>query len=245
MRKQIPNILTLLNLFSGCVAISMAFQYDFKAVAVWVGMAALFDFLDGMAARLLDAYSPLGKELDSLADVVSFGVAPASAVFILLRDHSLFPPLQGDPSRFLIDYLAFLIPVFAAYRLAKFNIDDRQTTSFRGLPAPANGLFWVSYCYGMENVPLSLSPYIAPFSSLTLTLIVLMSLLMVSEIPMFSLKIKKIAFKGNERQMILVILMILLVALLGISGVAWGIVAYIILSVLGRGGNAKQTTSFP
>ena len=237
MRKQIPNILTLLNLFSGCIAVSMAFHSDFKAVVIWVAIAALFDFLDGMAARLLKAYSPLGKELDSLADVVSFGVAPASAVFILLRDYSLFPLFQGEPDRFLIDYLAFLIPVFAAYRLAKFNIDERQTTSFRGLPAPANGLFWVSYCYGMEkavSLSSSLSSYVELFSYFTLILIILMSLLMVSEIPMFSLKINKLAFKGNERQIILIILMILLVALLGISGVAWGIVAYILLSVLGH-----------
>ncbi len=246
MRKQIPNILTLCNLFSGCIAISMAFHANFKAVAIWVAIAALFDFLDGMAARMLKAYSPLGKELDSLADVVSFGVAPASAVFILLRDYSLFPSFQGEPDRFLIDYLAFLIPVFAAYRLAKFNIDDRQATSFRGLPAPANGLFWVSYSYGIEKVTSLSSPlamYDEYFSYLTLILIVLMSLLMVSEIPMFSLKTKNLSFKGNERQIILVILTILLVALLGISGVAWGIVAYIILSVLGRGGNTKQTTS--
>ncbi|WP_298650773.1 CDP-diacylglycerol--serine O-phosphatidyltransferase [uncultured Proteiniphilum sp.] len=229
MRKQIPNILTLSNLFSGCIAISMAFQGNFKAVAVWVTIAALFDFLDGMAARLLKAYSPLGKELDSLADVISFGVAPASAVFILLRDFSFLPDYP-EPLHLWIPYLAFLIPVFSAYRLAKFNIDERQTTSFRGLNAPANGLFWISYCYGMVEV-ISTNEY---FSYLTLILIILMSLLMISEIPMFSFKIKKLALKGNERQIILILLMILLVALLGISGVAWGIVAYILLSIAGR-----------
>ncbi|MDY9917328.1 MAG: CDP-diacylglycerol--serine O-phosphatidyltransferase [Proteiniphilum sp.] len=245
MRKQIPNILTLSNLFSGCIAVVMAFQANFKAVVIWVAVAALFDFLDGMAARLLKAYSPLGKELDSLADVISFGVAPAAAVFILLRDYFLLPGYL-EPLHVWIPYLAFLIPVFSAYRLAKFNIDDRQATSFRGLPAPANGLFWVSYSYGIEKVTSLSSPlamYDEYFSYLTLILIVLMSLLMVSEIPMFSLKTKNLSFKGNERQIILVILTILLVALLGISGVAWGIVAYIILSVLGRGGNTKQTTS--
>lgn len=239
MRKQIPNILTLMNLFSGCIAITMAFQHNFMAVAIWVGVASLFDFLDGMAARVLNVYSPIGKELDSLADVISFGVAPAAAVFILLRDY-LFPSLQGGENLYLINYMAFLIPVFAAYRLAKFNIDSRQTTSFLGLPTPANGLFWVSYCYGMENVPLSLSPYIDIFSYLTLFLILLMSLLMVSEIPMFSLKIKSRALKGNERQLILAILMIVLVAFLGIRGVAWGIVSYIILSIVTRSREERQ-----
>lgn len=228
MRKQIPNILTLSNLFSGCIAISMVFQGNFKAVAIWVAIAALFDFLDGMAARMLKAYSPLGKELDSLADVVSFGVAPASAVFIMLRDYSLLPGYL-EPLHLLIPYLAFLIPVFSAYRLAKFNIDERQTSSFLGLNAPANGLFWISYCYGISGA----APDNGSLFYLTTALIIVMSLLMISEIPMFSLKIKKIAFKGNERQIILAILMILFVLLFGISGVAWGIIAYILLS-LGR-----------
>lgn len=229
MRKQIPNILTLANLFSGCIAISMVFQTNFKAVVIWVAIAALFDFLDGMAARVLKAYSPLGKELDSLADVVSFGVAPASAVFILLRDYSLLPGYL-ESLHLLVPYLAFLIPVFSAYRLAKFNIDERQTTSFRGLNAPANGLFWISYCYGITGI----ASENESLFYLTVGLIVLMSLLMISEIPMFSLKIKKITLKGNERQIILIILMILLVVFLGISGVAWGIVAYILLSMIGR-----------
>ncbi|RNC66892.1 CDP-diacylglycerol--serine O-phosphatidyltransferase [Proteiniphilum sp. X52] len=226
MRKQIPNILTLLNLFSGCIAIVMAFQGNFKAVVIGVAIAALFDFLDGMAARRLNAYSPLGKELDSLADVVSFGTAPAAAVFILLRDYALLPGYL-ESLHIWIPYLAFLIPVFSAYRLAKFNVDERQTTSFIGLPTPANGLFWISYCSGMTEIATQNENSFY----LTAGLIVLMSLLMVSEIPMFSLKIKKLAFKGNERQVILLILMVLLVVLLGISGMAWGIVAYVILSV--------------
>lgn len=226
MRKQIPNIVTLLNLFSGCIAIVMAFQGNFKAVVLWVAAAALFDFLDGLAARLLKSYSPIGKELDSLADVVSFGVAPAAAVFILLRDYSLIPGYL-EPLHPLLPYLAFFIPVFGAYRLAKFNIDERQTTSFLGLPIPSNGLFWISYCYGMTGVAAG-NEYIF---YLTAGLIILMSLLMISEIPMFSLKIKELAFKGTEKQILLVVLMILFVAFLGIAGAAWGIVAYILLSI--------------
>lgn len=227
MRKQIPNILTLSNLFSGSVAIVMAFQADFIGVVIWVVIAALFDFLDGMAARLLKAYSPLGKELDSLADVVSFGIAPASAVFILIRDWSLIPGYLEFLQPWL-PYMAFFIPVFSAYRLAKFNIDERQTSSFIGLPTPANGLFWISYSYGMHQL-------VAENENLfylTIGLIILMSLLMISEIPMFSLKIRKITFKGNEKQILLAVLMILMVALQGISGISWGIAAYILLSFL-------------
>ncbi|MDD3909936.1 MAG: CDP-diacylglycerol--serine O-phosphatidyltransferase [Proteiniphilum sp.] len=227
MRKQIPNILTLLNLFSGCIAITMAFQENFTAVAIWVAVAALFDFWDGMAARILKAYSAIGKELDSLADVVSFGVAPASAVFILLRDHSLFPGYLDTGSLF-IPYLAFLIPVFSALRLARFNIDDRETTTFMGLPTPANGLFWVSYCCGL-HVLTSEKEYLF---YITAGAIFLMSLLMVSGIPMFSLKIKQIRLKGNERQLLLILLMIAFIAIWGIIGVAFGIVSYIVLSIV-------------
>mgnify|MGYP000981582205 FL=1 len=151
MKKHIPNILTLLNLFSGCIAIIMAFKNDFEGVVIWVAIAALFDFFDGMAARILKAYSPLGKELDSLADVVSFGVAPAAALYILMNNYFLLNGLPLIVSHYA-PYLAFLIPMFAAYRLAKFNIDERQTTSFFGLPTPANGLFWISYCYGLHKL---------------------------------------------------------------------------------------------
>src|SRR5690606_22901600 len=112
MKKQIPNILTLLNLFSGCIAIVMAFRNNFEGVVIWVAIASVFDFLDGMAARLLNAFSPIGKELDSLADVVSFGVAPASALYVLMRNYFL---LNGVPVMIshYAPYLAFIIPLFA------------------------------------------------------------------------------------------------------------------------------------
>lgn len=229
MRKQIPNMLTLANLFSGCIAITMAFQGNFKAVVIWVVVAALFDFLDGVFARLLKAYSGIGKELDSLADVVSFGVAPAAAVFILLRDDVLLPGF-ADPLRLCLPYLAFIMPLFSALRLAKFNTDERQTTSFLGLPTPANGLFWVSYCVGIQT----LSSGNASLFYVTIGLIFVFSWLMVSEIPMFSLKIKKMTLKGNERPLFLAVLMIAFVVLCGISGIAWGILAYIVLSVTTR-----------
>jgi CDP-diacylglycerol--serine O-phosphatidyltransferase len=235
MKKHIPNIITLLNLISGCIAITMAFQGRLGAVVFWVILAAIFDFLDGMAARMLRAHSALGKELDSLADIVSFGVAPGMAMFIILRDFCyviVYSYSFGGVTTIIavislfIPYLAFLIPVFSAYRLAKFNIDDRQTSSFIGLPTPANGLFWASYCLGIL-------PFISNYFvfGITILLIFALSILMISEIPMFSLKIKKLTFRGNERQIIVAILMITFIALWGIIGIALGILAYILLSI--------------
>lgn len=226
MKKQIPNIITLLNLFSGCVAIVMAFQGNFPAVVIWVILAATFDFFDGWAARSLGVSSKIGVELDSLADVVSFGVAPASAVFILLQDFTLFPTSLSLLKPYL-PYLAFLIPVFSAYRLAKFNIDDRQATTFLGLPTPANGLFWVSYVCG-THLPAANNEF---HLFLTVGFILVLSLLMVSEIPMFSLKIRNLKIKGNEKQLLLIVVMIASVLFWGITGIAWGILAYIVISM--------------
>ncbi|MFA5651254.1 MAG: CDP-diacylglycerol--serine O-phosphatidyltransferase [Proteiniphilum sp.] len=227
MRKHVPNLLTLLNLLSGCIAITLAFKGNFTGVVTWVFVAALFDFTDGFAARLLNAYSPLGKELDSLADVVSFGVAPASALFILLQDHVLFPGF-AEPFRPFIPYLALLIPLFSAYRLAKFNIDERQTRSFLGLPTPASGLFWVSYCHGIHTL-------VAGNGWLfyvTLAFLFILSPLMAANIPMFSLKLTSFRWKGNERQALLAVLTVAFIALWGVMGIAAAIVAYILLSLL-------------
>lgn len=235
MKKQVPNIITLLNLTSGCIATVMAFNGDFQMAFLWIVVAAVFDFFDGLAARLLGVSSKLGVELDSLADVVSFGVAPSIAIFILLRDFTVLPE-QLLPIQNLIPYFAFLIPAFSAYRLAKFNIDERQTTSFLGLPTPANGLFWISYAFGMQNPIGDNNLYLY----LTLILIVVFSLLMVSEIPMFSLKMKSMGFKGNEKQYILAALILAFVILRGIAGIAWGIAGYILLSLT----SGKKDKSF-
>lgn len=226
MKKQIPNIITLLNLASGCIAITMAFQGDFKSVVIWVIVAAVFDFFDGFAARLLGVSSKIGVELDSLADLVSFGTAPAMAVFILLRDFAAYPDFAISWNAFL-PYSAFLIPAFSAYRLAKFNLDERQTTSFLGLPTPANALFWISYCYGLHVV--SQTDTMVFYA--TLLFVVVMSLLLVSEIPMFSLKIKSFKFNQIVKQLLLIVLMITFVSLWGIIGIAGGILAYIAISV--------------
>lgn len=227
MRKQIPNLITLLNLFSGCVALTMAFRGAFAAVVMWVLIAALLDFFDGMAARLLNAHSDIGKELDSLADLVSFGVAPAAALHVLLRDHLRTAVVPVEVAQ-LIPYLAFMIPLFSAYRLAKFNLDERQRNSFLGLPTPANALFWISYCYGTWQ----LTPSDHLLLYLTLVLLLALSFLMVSEVPMFSLKVSKIDIRKNGIQLTLLLLATLFIAWWGIPGIAWSILTYILLSLL-------------
>lgn len=225
MKKHIPNFLTSLNLFSGCIAIVMAFEGAFFWVVFWVIVAAIFDFLDGMAARVLNAPSKIGKELDSLADVVSFGVAPAAAVFIMLRSYTNYLDSLTSIQSY-IPYLAFIIPVFSALRLAKFNIDERQTSSFLGLPTPANALFWVSYVYGMYN--LSTTNNMILF--LTLILIPTLSLLMVSEAPMFSFKFKNMKIKGNKKPLLLIVCAVAFLLIWGIIGLAWTILVYILIS---------------
>lgn len=225
MKKQIPNIITLLNLFSGCIAIVMAFGGNFLSAVAFVVLAAVFDFFDGFVARLLGVSSKMGVELDSLADVVSFGVAPSVAVFALLWNFMPYPVFLL-PVKSYIPYMAFLIPVFSAYRLAKFNIDERQTTSFLGLPTPANALFWLSYVYGISKIQSEEILFVTFF------LIIGLSLLMVSEIPMFSLKIKSLKLKGNEKQILLILLAVVFVSFKGITGIALTILAYIIISVV-------------
>jgi len=225
--KHIPNTITCLSLASGCVATVIALEGNFLWAALWVIIAAVFDFLDGFAARLLKAYSPMGKELDSLSDMVSFGVAPGMIVFRLLSEAAPALPLGSfNP---YIPYLAFVIPVFSGLRLAKFNIDERQATSFIGLPVPAHALFWASLGY-------VLAPVISANANILVPIVVLAaigtSLLLVSEIPMFSLKIKSLSWKGNEFRYLLVIAAILFTVLWGFLGVAGTILLYVVLSLM-------------
>lgn len=228
MKRHIPNIFTSFNLFSGCIATVMAFQGEYIWVVVWVIIAAFFDFCDGFSARLLKAYSPMGKELDSLADMVSFGVAPSMAVFHFLSENTI--RISQNPVIIeYLPYMAFLLAVFSGLRLAKFNIDKRQSDSFIGLNTPANAMFWVSFCYGLTHD----APMITPLLMYTvLAAILVFSSLMVSEIPMFSLKVKSIKFKGNEYRYFLIVFLIALVAYIGILGIAGGILLYIAMSII-------------
>lgn len=231
IRKSIPNFITCLNLVSGCIACVMALKGDLPLATLWIILAAIFDFFDGFAARMLKAYSPIGKELDSLADVVSFGVAPGMIVYSLLQQACLSASM-GCIGNY-IPFLAFVIPALSGLRLAKFNIDERQTSSFIGLPVPAHALFWASLGY-------SVAPFIPAheylFIGVTVVLSVLTSLLLVSEIPMFSLKIKSLKWKGNELRYILVTCAVLFFALFGVLGIAGTILLYILLSIFNRRG---------
>ena len=151
--RSIPNTLTCLNLFSGCIACIMAFEANYNLALLFIILSAVFDFFDGMMARLLDAHSPIGKDLDSLADDVSFGVAPSLVVFSLFKE--MHYPASMEFMAAYMPYASFLISVFSALRLAKFNNDTRQTSSFIGVPVPANALFWASLAAGMHPMLIS------------------------------------------------------------------------------------------
>ena len=223
IRKHIPNAITCLNLFSGCIAIVFAFQGAYMTAACLIALAAIFDFFDGFAARLLNAYSPLGKELDSLADVVSFGVAPGVMIYSFISDLSY----TTGRSEYLT-YLAFLIPVFSALRLAIFNLDERQATSFIGLPTPANALFWAfgiagSFEYVLDT---TFDPMIVVAAT------IFFSWLLVSNLPMFSLKFKHYKWRGNRLRYYFIAGCIVLLIMLGITGLSACILWYIGLSLL-------------
>lgn len=192
IKKYIPNTVTCCNLISGCVATSYAFGGEPKMALLWIIMGAVFDFFDGMTARLLHVSSPIGKELDSLADDVTFGVAPATIVFSELS--VLDYPAFLQPFSQYIPYLAFLIAAFSALRLAKFNLDERQTTSFIGVPTPANALFWGSL---IVFDPFWLEEYTWSVF-IVLALVLLTSWLLVCELPLFALKFKQWSYRGNE-----------------------------------------------
>lgn len=231
IKKYIPNTITCCNLVAGCIASVMALEGNLSLATLWIILAAVFDFFDGFAARLLKAYSPIGKELDSLADVVSFGVAPGMMVFHLLSDACRIAEI-GEGGVW-IPYLAFVIPALSGLRLAKFNIDVRQTTSFIGLPVPAHALLWASAAYSVYPF-IGANPYL--FIVVTVVLSVLTSLLLVSEIPMFSLKIKSLKWKGNEYRYILVICAVVFVTVFGVLGISGTILLYILLSIFNRRG---------
>lgn len=224
MKKHIPNSLTCGNLISGCIATFFAFSGRYELAFLFIIIGAVFDFFDGMSARLLGVSSPIGKELDSLADDVTFGVAPSAMVFTLLS--TLEYPSAIESLRPVLPFVAFIMAAFSALRLAKFNLDERQTTSFIGLPTPANALFWASLIVGGENF-LASSPYMV---IAVLVLLLVCSWLLVAEFPMFALKFKQWGWKGNEIKYVFVLVSILLLAIFRLSGFAVVMAWYVILS---------------
>lgn len=222
----IPDAITLMNLLSGCVAIFMAFHINetFGSLtgASWamlaIAAAAVFDFCDGAAARLLHTYSDLGKELDSLSDLVSFGVAPAMLILNAM--------LEGG-SPLWAAMFTLMIPACGAIRLAKFNNDTTQSTVFRGLPIPANAIFWIG-AYGW------FCRYYYPGWLPVLLFIVLVSLAMTANFKMFSLKFKNFDFAENFIRYVIIIAAIVFVIFYGLSGLLWTILLYVLISVFNR-----------
>ena len=223
IKANIPNTITCLNLLAGCVAVILSFHLTetfgslsgIELAFICIGAAAVFDFCDGLAARVLKAYSEMGKQLDSLSDLISFGVAPAMILFNLMS-------LANEGT--IASYVALLIPIFGALRLARFNVDDRQTTTFIGLPIPANAIFWI----GMSAWMASTGNY--PGDTAMILLVICMSLLMVSPLKMFSLKFKNLTLRDNFRRYVIILAAVLFVIFNGLAGLAWTILLYIILS---------------
>ncbi len=232
MKKHIPNSITCCNLISGCIAIVFALDGMLTMALLFIIIGAVFDFFDGMSARLLGVSSPIGKELDSLADVVTFGVAPSCIIFSFLSGfHQHFIPLP---------FVAFIMAAFSALRLAKFNLDERQTTSFIGLPTPANALFWGSLISWLDAQRM-FEPYTLPnyYFYIIVALVLLSSYLLVAELPLFALKFKHWGWKGNEVKYIFVITSALMIAYplifyFSVIGIAAAIAWYVVLSVATR-----------
>ena len=224
--RHIPNTVTCCNLFAGCIATVMAYEMRYDLALLFIVMAAVFDFFDGMLARLLDARSPIGKDIDSLADDISFGLAPAMIAFSLLRESDW--PEALAPFASWLPYAGFLLSVFSALRLAKFNIDPRQTSSFIGMPTPANTLFWASLAAGAHGVFVG-----STYGGVCLLVLVgLMSGLLVCELPMFSLKFKNLSWRDHRLRYVFLLGCVPLFALLGVAGFAAVIVWYLVLSLV-------------
>lgn len=226
MRRHIPNTITCCNLLSGCVAALYAFEGVYPFALAFIIAGAMFDFFDGLTARALKVSSPIGKELDSLADVITFGFAPAAMVYSWLRECA---DVHLDMLlAFVMPFAAFLLVAFSALRLAKFNVDERQTSSFIGLPTPANALFWGALVIGSHDVIVAHTyGWIV-----VIALVLLFSWLLVAEIPMFSLKFKNLTWQSNRTAYIFLLVSFVLLILLGLNGLSAVIGWYIVLSVL-------------
>ena len=242
--RHIPNTLTCISLLFGFYAAILGIYGNYFGAMTAILIAAVFDFVDGLSARLLKAYSAIGKELDSLADVISFGVAPGMILFSYLDKliHGL--SWIDTPCSKVFLLAAFAIPVFSALRLAKFNVDERQKSSFIGLPVPAHAILWASLIAVLSSDACSCCCIFPQFSVILASIpseVMLIglsvfalgsSLLLVSNLPMFSLKMTSFSWKANRLPYILIISAILLVLCFGIVGITLTILLYILLSCL-------------
>ena len=232
--RNIPNTITCCNLISGCIATLSAFMGEIHMALLWIIIGAIFDFFDGMSARLLHVSSPIGKELDSLADDITFGMAPAAIVFYemgIMEYPAFLAPVQP-----YMPFVAFLIAAFSALRLAKFNLDERQAMGFIGLPTPANALFWGALLVGAGDF-IENTTWMVP---VVIVMILLSCWLLVSEIPMFALKFKHWGWKGNQVKYLFLITCVPLLIVFGVTAFAIIIAWYVLLSALVNIRNRKQ-----
>jgi CDP-diacylglycerol--serine O-phosphatidyltransferase len=227
-KKHIPNTITCCNLISGCIATYHAFNGLYQMALLFIVIGAVFDFFDGMSARLLHVSSNIGKELDSLADDITFGFAPSAIIFSFLSSICAESGSSLQSVHTYLPFLAFIMAAFSALRLAKFNLDERQAMGFIGLPTPANALFWGALIVGLGDVMQS-QPYtfwLVLFGSFV------SSYLLVSEIPMFALKFKHWGWKGNEIKYIFLLTSAAMILAFGIIGIAAVIAWYVLLSAI-------------
>lgn len=236
MKRHIPNLITSLNLAAGFFSIIYTFYGDLTTASWLILAAMIFDFFDGLSARVLKAYSEIGKELDSLADVVSFGVAPAMIIFQLLCEMLSEPfPVSFTGSGIKTALLVFspvIMPVCAALRLAIFNTDVSQATSFKGLPTPASALAVISLIFARQYSDHDFMAFLTGSAALLIIFTIILSLLMVSRIPLFSLKTSHFRFKGNEGRYMLVFLTAAALLLFGFGAAPMIIPLYIISSLV-------------
>jgi CDP-diacylglycerol--serine O-phosphatidyltransferase len=259
--KQLPNIFTLLNLFFGCIAIVLILQNGMVPVtdqngelmlmlpekmywaSAFIGIAAIIDFLDGLVARMLNLCSEMGKQLDSLADVVSFGVAPGMIIYQFLR---LAYAQQEDGMDISVFWLlpAFIVPCAGAFRLGRFNLDKEQSFGFKGVPIPAAGLLIASFplIYWYSNNAFAVRVLLSPW--FWYALIAVIAYLMICTLPMIALKFKGLSFKNDMPKIILVVVAVIAGFVFHWLAVPVVFVAYIALSLAlpeyARGG--KSTT---
>lgn len=234
--KHIPNFITLLNLASGFIAIIFAANGDLVSASWLILAAMIFDFFDGFSARILKAYSEIGKELDSLADLVSFGVAPAMILHKLL---SVSVSGSGTSLDAAVPYIPVLMPVCAALRLAKFNLDTTQATSFKGLPTPANAIAVISVVIAANYSSMSLMKSFTESPVALLLYAVILSFLMVSRFPLLSNKFTSLKFRGNEGRYVLIGLVLISFIIFGLAAAPLIIPVYIIISVISNINSTK------
>ena len=228
LKQHIPNAITCGNLVSGCLSILFLTEDMPIKAAIMIFVAGLFDYLDGFSARLLKVHSPIGADLDSLSDVVSFGVAPGF-IMCWLMDRAADLPSLTLLGIDVLPCLAFMLPVFSAIRLARFNIDDTQTTSFRGIPAPGMAIFIASLPLALSQAGHLTDGALSYWACLGITII--FSLMMVCNLRFFSFKIKSAKWKGNEIRWIFLIIAVVGFALFRFLALPFVLMVYVLMSI--------------